>query len=355
MLLKRRTAAALALTLGWGVAASSLLAQQTERYQVSGDRVAVYNLAGEVRLEAGSGSAVVVEVSLRGDDAERLRVETGPIRDWETLRVIYPAERISYRDHGSTELRVRENGTFSDGDHDDWHDRGNRVRISGSGGGLEAYADLTISVPAGTTLNVYLAVGSMSATNVNGTLRLDTHSAPVTTTGTSGSLVVDVGSGQVTVSDAEGDVDLDTGSGSVEVTGVRGDVLRVDTGSGRVIASQVSVTYLDIDTGSGSVVVGEAVARDVRLDTGSGRVELELAADPRNVEIDTGSGSVTVTVPDSFGADVEIDTGSGGIDIDLPLQLEKWERTHVRGTIGDGDGRLLIDTGSGDVRIRKGA
>jgi DUF4097 and DUF4098 domain-containing protein YvlB len=347
--------AALALVVGYGLAGSSLPAQQSGRHEIAGDRVAIYNLAGELRLEPGASSAVVVEATLGGDDAGQLRIETGAIRGWETLRVLYPADRISYRSHGSTELRVREDGTFGDWDHEDWHDRGAKVRISGSGGGLEAHADLTIQVPAGQTLNVYLAAGSVSARNVNGTLRLDTHSAPVTTSGTRGTLVVDVGSGRVTVSDTEGDVDLDTGSGSVEVTGVRGDVLRVDTGSGRVTASRVSVASLDIDTGSGSVEVSDAVARDVRVDTASGGVEVELAGELRNIEIDTGSGSVTVTVPERYGAEVEIDTGSGSIDIDLPLQLERWERTHVRGTIGDGAGRLVIDTGSGSVRIRKGA
>ena len=35
-------------------------------------------------------------------------------------------------------------------------------------------------------------------------------------------------------------------------------------------------------------------------------------------------------------------------------QLQKWERTYVSGTIGDGRGRLTIDTGSGSIRVRSG-
>jgi hypothetical protein len=30
------------------------------------------------------------------------------------------------------------------------------------------------------------------------------------------------------------------------------------------------------------------------------------------------------------------------------------ERSHVRGRIGDGSGRIAIDTGSGDIRLLRG-
>ncbi len=329
-------------------------AQQAEQFELSGDRVAIYNLAGEVTLARGSGSAVVVEVRRGGQDAASLSIEQGPINGRQTLRVVYPDDDIVYPElhRGSrTDLRVREDGTFGGGYRGEY--RGRRVRITGDRGGLEAYADLIIRVPAGQDLALYLAVGAVSASDVNGDLRLDTHSAPVTATGTQGSLVVDVGSGRVDVSASVGDVDIDTGSGSVEVTGVEGDRLRVDTGSGEVTLSDVSVSMLEVDTGSGDVRVGTATAQDVRIDTGSGTVELELSGETRDIEIDTGSGSVTVTVPASYGATVDIETGSGGIDLDFPVQVRRFERDHVYGTIGDGSGRLHIDTGSGSVRIRK--
>ena len=66
---------------------------------------------------------------------------------------------------------------------------------------------------------------------------------------------------------------------------------------------------------------------------------------------DTGSGGVTVRVPRSLGAEVEIDTGSGGINVDVPFDYRRKDRSYVRGTIGDGEGRIYIDTGSGSVRI----
>ena len=89
------------------------------------------------------------------------------------------------------------------------HNRGGRVRITGSGSGLEAYADLVISVPEGKSVNVYLGVGDITASNVKGDLRLDTSSGRVDVTGTKGDLSVDTGSGDVKVTGASGSADLD--------------------------------------------------------------------------------------------------------------------------------------------------
>jgi len=335
----------------WGISTHAISGLQGEQYQLTGDRVAVYNLAGEVTIEAGSGSAVVVQLTRQGSDADQIRIEHGPIEGQNTLRVVFPGDRVHYsgRNGGSTEVRVRDDGTFGG----DSRDRGRRVRISSEDDGLDARADLRVQVPPGKSFDLYLAVGRVSATNVSGDLRLDTHSAPVTSTGTRGTLVIDVGSGRVEASDHEGDLDIDTGSGSVDVTGVRGDELRVDTGSGSVAATRVSVSNLEIDTGSGGVDVTGSVTRNILIDTGSGSVDLTLSANPDEVAIDTGSGSVTLTVPESFGASLEIDTGSGGITVDLPITMRRWERRHVTGTVGDGQARVTIDTGSGSVQILK--
>ena len=45
-----------------------------ERFSLSGDRIAIYNVAGEVAVEAGTGANVIVEVARGGDDAGRLTI-----------------------------------------------------------------------------------------------------------------------------------------------------------------------------------------------------------------------------------------------------------------------------------------
>ena len=328
---------------------------QVSRHNVSGDSVAIYNLIGEVRIEGGTGKVVTVEITPQGPDAGELRIETGPIRGRETLRVIYPDDEIVHPSRDgwwNTEMRVREDGTFGDGGRN--HERSGRsVRIRSRGNGLEAAANLRITVPKGQTVAVYLGVGRASVSNVDGKLRVDVASADVTAERTKGELDIDTGSGEVTVTDVEGEINLDTGSGRVSVTRAKGTSLNIDTGSGEVNATDVDATDINIDTGSGSVDLRNAKARVLRVDTGSGDVEVRLLVPAQDIEIDTGSGSVTLAVPDGLSARVEIETGSGGIDLGFPVQVRRLESDHVVGTIGDGKGTLKIDTGSGSVRLIK--
>lgn len=346
-----------ALLLGTVASGWSSGATAQERHEITGTRVAIYNLAGQVTLGPGGGSAVIVEVTRGGADGARLKVEQGPIGARETLRVIYPSDDIRYQAmgwHGSTDVRVREDGTFGDNQREERRREGARVRISDRGD-LEAFANLKISVPEGQRLEMYLAVGKLTATNVKGDLRLDASGADVTTSGTVGPLVVDVGSGDVTVTDAQGDVSLDTGSGDVDATNVKGDVLTVDTGSGSATVSQSVTRLLDLDTGSGDIEVTAASAEQVRLDTGSGSIRCELSSSPGSIDVDTGSGAVTLTLPANYGATLDVETGSGGIDVEFPVEARRFGADHLTGRIGDGRGTLKVDTGSGSVRILKRA
>jgi DUF4097 and DUF4098 domain-containing protein YvlB len=68
----------------------------------------------------------------------------------------------------------------------------------------------------------------------------------------------------------------------------------------------------------------------------------------------TGNGRVSLTLPDDFGAELNAHTASGEVTVDFPLQVRgRLDRSRVRGTIGQGGGRLDISSGSGDVEIRK--
>jgi lia operon protein LiaG len=329
-------------------------AQQGERYTVDGDEVAIYNLAGSLTVEPGTG-AVSVEMVRAGADAAKLRVERGEVDGRETLRIIYPAESIVYAgiERGSsTTLKVREDGTFGDGDSHE-HPRGRKVRVSGQGEGLRAHADLKVRMPAGQRLSIYLAVGNVSITNVNGELLVDGHSASITATGAKGTLVLDVGSGSVKVSGAEGSLNVDTGSGPVEVSGFRGGELSIDTGSGGVTGSELRASEIQIDTGSGDIELTAVTSPVLMLETGSGSVGADLHGPVRELAVETGSGDISVRAPASLAAEVEIETASGGIETDFELQVTRHSRDHVVGQIGSGTGRVAIETGSGDVRLLK--
>lgn len=349
-----RNAVRLGLSALVVVALSSAPASAQERYSVSGSEVGIFNLAGDVEVTGTTSGSVTVEVVRGGRDAQALTVEVGEVAGRQALRVIYPSDRVVYQPsgwRGNTELSVREDGTWDN--RQGWRSRGERVRISSRGSGLEAHADLRIGVPSGQRVDIFLAVGRITARNVDGRVLLDTHSGGVTAREMSGSLNVDTGSGSVEVDGMRGDLGIDTGSGGVRASNVEGSTIVIDTGSGSVDARNLVASSIEIDTGSGGIDLLASSARTVRLDTGSGSVEAELSGRIDDLEVDTGSGSVSVRLPENLSATLEIDTGSGGIEVDFPVSITRRARDELRGQIGDGDGRIVIDTGSGSVRLRR--
>jgi lia operon protein LiaG len=330
--------------------AAPLVAQTPERHTLRGDRVAIYDLVGDVRIVEGSGRDVVIELTRQGSDASQLRVETGDISGVPTLRVIFPFDRIhTESDEGHqniSDLRVRDDGTFGHGVG------GRRVTIS-SRSGADAAADLVIRLPSGTTLDLKVGAGSVNADGTRSNLSLDVISADITLKGTRGNVVIDAASGGIEAQDVEGDLNIDTGSGSVELLRIRASDLRVDTGSGMVRCENVTADEINIDTGSGGVEIGNASARSVRVDVGSGSVDVALSREAKDVHVHTGSGSVTLRVPESIGAEVDLETGSGDIDSDVPITIRGQARGELRGQIGDGTARITVSTGSGGIRIRR--
>src|SRR3954470_24214602 len=115
---------------------SLLTAQAQGSYTLSGDNVAVYNLVGKLQVEPGTGTAITVQLTPGGADAGQLKVEQGSVRGRNTLRIVYPGNRIRYAglsEGTRTTLRVGDDGTFGDDEPG-----GQRVTISGSGGGSGA-------------------------------------------------------------------------------------------------------------------------------------------------------------------------------------------------------------------------
>ena len=345
-----RTALAAALLMG---SAGRLQAQEAERRTIDGDKVAVFNLVGRMRVEPGSGSAVVVEITRGGPDAGELRINEVSRGETSALAVAYPGDRIVYSGlerRGRTTQNVNDDGTWGSG-----MGRGDRrVTISSTGDGTEAWADLRVLVPRGQTISLHIGVGEVTVANVEGNIAVDVGAASISTENTRGTLLLDAGSGETTVRNQRGDLAVDAGSGNITLNDVDGGQIVVDAGSGRIAGDGLTARAVVIDAGSGSINLGRVDAATMTLDVGSGNVDVQVSSSLRTLDIDGGSGNVTLRVPESIGARIEAETGSGGVDVELPMQVRRVGRDRLSATIGDGSAMVTIDSGSGRIRIVKG-
>ncbi|MGH7545133.1 MAG: DUF4097 family beta strand repeat-containing protein [Gemmatimonadota bacterium] len=356
------------------------IAAPVQEWTIAGDRILVTNLVGRVTVGPASGDRIVVRVRLQGKDSARLKVQVEEGGDAE-LHVVYPLDehhRYVYPEMSAGsrtqigEWRPKSRSSGLQTMLDAMSGRKVEVRGRAWGDALEAWADIEVLVPQGKPGTVRLGVGRIDAAGVRAALDLDTKSGSVAANDIAGDLLIDTGSGDVTARGVRGNVDIDTGSGSVDAEDLEGDGVIIDTGSGMVSARGVKARRVDIDTGSGSVDAtrietlrlvidtgsGEVNASEVRtanaeIDTGSGSVELDLVGmGLGRYLVDTGSGGVRMTVPADVSARIRASTGSGGIEVDLPAaRVFRMSRNNVSLEVGGGESEVIIDTGSGGIRI----
>ena len=94
-------------------------------------------------------------------------------------------------------------------------------------------------------------------------------------------------------------------------------------------------------------------AAQVSVEAGSGGIPVDMTSSPTSVRVDAGAGDVTLALPGDFDAEVEIETENGSITTDSAVRTRTPARRHLRGTIGNGAGRVVVKTGSGSVRLRR--
>lgn len=258
---------------------------------------------GTIDLNSGSGD-IIITGSDRSDVQVRAYSERG------TLRLDASSSRMT--------LEVRS-------------ERGN------SRNGRYGDTRLELLVPRGTRVVARSSSGDVRVTNVTGGVEVNSSS---------GDLVLE-DCDRVHASVISGEVRV-RGAGEIDASSVSGDV----------VAERVSGD-VRLSTTSGDVVATQSTARFAHLSSNSGDVTYDGTVDPTGrYEFETHSGTVEVTLPRSTSANITIATYSGDIESDFPLVLQPGDRAFSRPrrlefSIGSGGPRILAESFSGDVEIRR--
>jgi hypothetical protein len=159
-------------------------------------------------------------------------------------------------------------------------------------------------------------------------------SADAVITGLSARTSLKSASGDVTLDGVTGDIDAGTVSGAIEAQGL----------DGRVAFTSVS--------GNLALAGGSVDALTARTVSGRIAVDVDLLGDSR-VDVNTVSGEVALRIPETASAEVTLNSAAGRIDTSFP-EVDRLDRAlakSVTGTLGDGAGRLSVNTVSGGITL----
>ncbi|HET7577701.1 MAG TPA: DUF4097 family beta strand repeat-containing protein [Bacillales bacterium] len=178
-------------------------------------------------------------------------------------------------------------------------------------------------------------------------------------------------SGVVSLTDVGGDIYGKAKSGKIDVDGFEGGELELKSRSGSIDAQKIKAAKVYFRTTSGEIdvdeldtkesvfeadsgeITGRRLSGDVRCRSASGEVGLEFEEAGSNVFVDTKSGDIELRQNGrAWNAELKAHTSSGDIRIGAVLDPAVRNDDHrVEGIIGTGEGRIELNSRSGDIEL----
>jgi DUF4097 and DUF4098 domain-containing protein YvlB len=265
---------------------------------VEGDpEIIIYNTAGEVEVRGWSRNKVDVEADL-GSGIEELIFE---IDGNEVLIEVKPSQR----NHSHNIV-----------------------------------TDLVITVPYNSSLEIATVSADISVEDVKGEQYIESVSGDIDTNAYASDITIDSVSGDI---DIEGDnkkleIRIETVSGDIDIQSVDGEV-EADTVSGDLVLYDSRFEKVSGESVSGDMVFQAELYGDSRMgfETVNGDIDIEFAGKvSARFDIETFNGDIR----NCFGPD--------------PVRTSKYAPgRELKFTEGSGDGRVVIRTLNGDLRMCK--
>jgi DUF4097 and DUF4098 domain-containing protein YvlB len=219
-----------------------------------------------------------------------------------------------------------------------------KVQAQGHNGWLNWNGDnamgasrLDVNVPRGASLKVNVVSAPLNVDGING-----------------GDIAVNSVSGRVRINAQTPSLAVVTVSGNVAFSG-HAEQAKLQTVSGDILAPSLGQAA-DLQTVSGHIQANGGPWQQLKLSTVSGDVQLGggLAASGE-MSIDSMSGDVQLQFPTSLSSSIHASTFSGDLrsDFGTPKQPEHGPGSTLDTVAGNGNGKISIETFSGDLRIRK--
>jgi DUF4097 and DUF4098 domain-containing protein YvlB len=196
--------------------------------------------------------------------------------------------------------------------------------------------ELTIKVPAGSSLYVETVSASISVTGVTGEVDLESVSGSINVAGEPSALDVAAVSGDIYVESAPPESDLESVSGLIEVRAAGG--------------------MMDVENVSGKIMIHGGVIDGGDLESVSGDITCHAIPGPgSDLDIETMDGTITLLIDPGLVASFDVSTFSGSINNQIgpePRRTSKYTPgMELNFNTGHGGPNISLESFSGSIKI----
>jgi len=230
--------------------------------------------------------------------------------------------------------------------------------IEGSTNLDTSYGSVNCRNITGDNINVKSSSGSITAEIIKGSAQLTTSYGSITCTGMSdGDVILKTSSGKIKLSNASfGDCDAHTSYGSIVSGELKGKSIKLHSGSGSINMTESSADTASLSTSYGRITCRQITTNDITARSGSGNLDIACSdSTPTEIVADlvTSYGSIDFTAPQNFAGQVDLSTSYGSIRTGRPITINgEISKKNLKGTIGEGNGKLHIQTSSGSINLQ---
>lgn len=211
---------------------------------------------------------------------------------------------------------------------------------------------------SGDNLVIKTSSGAITAEGIKGPAQLTTSYGSVTCKDfSSGDITLKSSSGTIKLTNASfGDCDAHTSYGAIDAEAIKGDSIKLHSDSGSIHVAGASANTASMSTSYGRITGRQIAAQELNARSGSGNLDIACSdAAPLDIAatLVTSYGSIDFTAPPGFEGQADLSTSYGSVRTDRPLTISgEVGKKRLKGTIGQGNGKLFLQTSSGSINLK---
>jgi hypothetical protein len=219
--------------------------------------------------------------------------------------------------------------------------------VSRSHGWGRRHVEFTILVPENYNVDLNTSGGSITVSNLQGTVEAKTSGGRLEFEQITGDIRGRTSGGRIEVRDVDGNVKVDTSGGSIDIEDVTRDVV-ADTSGGKVTIENVGGD-LEAETSGGSMRIAE-IRGGTEASTSGGSIRSRFSTQPTgDISLSTSGGSIGVELDSK--ADMSLRAHARRIRSDFRVDGQTSAKRRLNGPINDGGPMLDLQASSGSITI----